>query len=462
MYATTSRNESETHRDHDRYGNPPTHANESSPTKVYKTTASAMQDFVDFVDNSTGSISGKTTNFNGRLSIIFTSHSKEARSPSPRDRRSSPVWSRNRSDHGPARTSSVWTRVEDDHHLRLPEAPARTSGTVWTRLGDKQRQQSSTRSAGNDENVKQLQATVGRLTSAVAAITAGQMETEHRAKSMKKRALLREDFEYDEDKMGRCRFCNGHHRHRDCPHPSTSLDHDSWDSVGICDEPSGVILGITAIEPEEPDHFNFVVHLIIIFSAIAAAFWAFSSFVVKSIGIDLSTKHPGQSAKSARVVEGVSRCSNKELTPGLTRVGTPHNGFFVDSGASDHICHNEAMFTTLDKTIHKVFRVVHRDNVTGSGMGRVDLSVRTAEGHTTLTLLGVHFVPDQRMSVISVNKCITSAGFDSPDFKKLTWKANDTCTLNMMKTPEGAFVLDCSEGVYVSNRNAKGEIRKKC
>jgi hypothetical protein len=217
-------------------------------------------------------------------------------------------------------------------------------------------------------------------------------------------------------------------------------------------------MGITAIEPEEPDHFQFVVYLIIALSTIASAFWAVSSFFAKSTGIDISTKHPKQ---RPRPVEGVSRCSDKELTPGLTRVGFSNNGFVVDSGASDHICHNESMFITLDKTIQKVFRVVHRDKVTGSGMGRVDLTVRTAEGHATLTLLGVHWVPDQRTSVVSVNKCITSANFDSPDFKKLTWKANDTCTLKMMKTPEGTFVLDASEGTYVSNRNAKGEIRKK-
>jgi hypothetical protein len=253
---------------------------------------------------------------------------------------------------------------------------------------------------------------------------------------------------YDKNKMSPCRFCGGHHRHRDC---TSHADRDSR-------EPSGVILGITAVEPEEPDHFGFFSLIIIIISMIAAIFWTCASSIIRITGTNFSSK---RSANSTRVVEGVSHSSAKSLTPELRRISTSPNNFFVDSGASDHICHNEAMFTTLDKTIHKVFRVVHRDNVTGSGMGTVDLFVRTAEGQTKLTLLGVHFVPNQTMSVISVSKTIASAGFESPDFKNLTWKANDTCNLKMIKTPEGAYVLDSFEGTYVSNRSAKSSIRKQ-
>jgi hypothetical protein len=66
------------------------------------------------------------------------------------------------------------------------------------------------------------------------------------------------------------------------------------------------------------------------------------------------------------------------------------------------------------------------------------------------------------MSVISVSKIIASADFGSPDFKNLTWKANDTCNLKMIKTPAGAYVLDSSEGTYVSNRSADGSILKQC
>jgi hypothetical protein len=47
------------------------------------------------------------------------------------------------------------------------------------------------------------------------------------------------------------------------------------------------------------------------------------------------------------------------------------------------------------------------------------------------------------MSLVSVDKAISSTGFDSPDFKKLTWKADDTCTLKMPKA-NGTFMLDAS------------------
>ena len=47
------------------------------------------------------------------------------------------------------------------------------------------------------------------------------------------------------------------------------------------------------------------------------------------------------------------------------------------------------------------------------------------------------------MSLVSVDKAISSTGFDSPDFKKLTWKADDTCTLKILKT-NSTFMLDAS------------------
>jgi hypothetical protein len=43
-------------------------------------------------------------------------------------------------------------------------------------------------------------------------------------------------------------------------------------------------------------------------------------------------------------------------------------------------------------------------------------------------------MPSQRMSLISVGKAIASQGFDSPDFKRLTWKVDRNCTLKLLKT----------------------------
>jgi hypothetical protein len=65
------------------------------------------------------------------------------------------------------------------------------------------------------------------------------------------------------------------------------------------------------------------------------------------------------------------------------------NSFDVDSCASDHICHDK---------------------------GKV------------LMLQSVHNIPEQHLSRVSVDKTISSAGFDSPDFKKLTRKVDDSCT----------------------------------
>jgi hypothetical protein len=56
----------------------------------------------------------------------------------------------------------------------------------------------------------------------------------------------------------------------------------------------------------------------------------------------------------------------------------------------------------------------------------------------------VHYIPQQGMSLISVDKAISDQGFDSPDFKNLTWKADDdTCTLKILKT-NSTFMLDAA------------------
>ena len=55
----------------------------------------------------------------------------------------------------------------------------------------------------------------------------------------------------------------------------------------------------------------------------------------------------------------------------------------------------------------------------------------------------VYYIPNQTMSLISVDKAISAAGFDSPDFKNLTWKADETSTLKMIKS-NGTYVLDAS------------------
>jgi hypothetical protein len=74
----------------------------------------------------------------------------------------------------------------------------------------------------------------------------------------------------------------------------------------------------------------------------------------------------------------------------------------------------------------------------------VELLVETTQGkQRVLTLRNVHYKPQQKMSLISVNKAISGQDFDSPDFKNLTWRADDTCTLKILAT-NGTFVLDAS------------------
>jgi hypothetical protein len=58
------------------------------------------------------------------------------------------------------------------------------------------------------------------------------------------------------------------------------------------------------------------------------------------------------------------------------------------------------------------------------------------------------------MSLVSVDKAISGQDFDSPDFKKLTWKADDTCTLKILKT-NGTFMLDASVKYWSWTKSAR-------
>ena len=71
-------------------------------------------------------------------------------------------------------------------------------------------------------------------------------------------------------------------------------------------------------------------------------------------------------------------CKVVRCAAGVSSAPAPNHGFFVDSGASDHICHDRNMFSTLDLSVNKVFLVVHGDNVSASGVGTVELLVQTS------------------------------------------------------------------------------------
>jgi hypothetical protein len=74
--------------------------------------------------------------------------------------------------------------------------------------------------------------------------------------------------------------------------------------------------------------------------------------------------------------KAVARCT---ITPPFD------TGFGVDSCASDHICHDGSMFTALDFSKYKTFKVVHGETITSSGVGDVDLLIATAQGSLIFT-----------------------------------------------------------------------------
>ena len=128
----------------------------------------------------------------------------------------------------------------------------------------------------------------------------------------------------------------------------------------------------------------------------------------------------------------------------LGKVLDTYCGFGVDSCASHHICDDMSKFSSIDLNRSKTFEVVHGQSVTSKGVGQVTLNVATTSGVTKLlTLTEVHYMPQQRMSLISVGRAMNSQGFESPDFKTLTWKVDRNCTLKMLKSNE-TYQLDAS------------------
>jgi hypothetical protein len=138
-------------------------------------------------------------------------------------------------------------------------------------------------------------------------------------------------------------------------------------------------------------------------------------------------------------------------------------GFGVDSMASHHVCDNLSKFSSIDFNKTKTFEVVHNESITSSGVGTVTLNVATTSGVTKeVVLTDVHYMPNQRMCLISVGRAMASQGFDSPNLKKLTWKVDDNCTLKLIKS-NNTFQLDASvnfsswteSGVKVERQGAK-------
>ena len=131
-------------------------------------------------------------------------------------------------------------------------------------------------------------------------------------------------------------------------------------------------------------------------------------------------------------------------SPTNSSINSTSNSFIVDSGASDHIANDPSIFTNLDYSVKKDFNVVHGDNVTAYGKGSVTLIANNARGgKSKVVLQDVYYIPNQPMSLISVDKALRTSAFDSPDFKNLTWKLDDSCTLTMHRH-NGSYTLDAA------------------
>ena len=126
-------------------------------------------------------------------------------------------------------------------------------------------------------------------------------------------------------------------------------------------------MGAVAVDqPECSSRFSFFV----LFTAfLTVVFWVVVAYISYATRDNISFQHNLR-------CKAVAGCAVNPLSD---------TGFGVDSCASDHICHDESMFTALDFSKYKTFEVVHGETITSSGVGDVDLLVATTQGSLIFT-----------------------------------------------------------------------------
>lgn len=99
--------------------------------------------------------------------------------------------------------------------------------------------------------------------------------------------------------------------------------------------------------------------------------------------------------------------------------GFSSDDWFVDSGASNHMCGNEKFFDKLHSTDESTVILADGEKLTTNKLGNVKLSITSGGGHQMgseasgmdVAINNVLYVPDIKGNLISVRKLILS-GFD--------------------------------------------------
>ena len=136
-------------------------------------------------------------------------------------------------------------------------------------------------------------------------------------------------------------------------YPSTCRSSER--SVSDNDTPGFLMGAVAADQPECSSRFSIFIPFM---AFLTGVFW----FVVACI-----------SFTTTRGNVSFQRNLNCQAVAGGAVTQPFDNGFGVDSCASDHICHDKGMFSTLDSSKYKTFEVVHGETITLSGVGDVEL-----------------------------------------------------------------------------------------
>lgn len=109
-----------------------------------------------------------------------------------------------------------------------------------------------------------------------------------------------------------------------------------------------------------------------------------------------------ESAKMARFEKWYNNCVSKGESKSI--------GWFVDSGATCHMCGDKNLFSALDRTCSGEVTVASGQKIKSSGKGIVSLTVQHETGPLKVTLDKVLWVPELDENLVSVKK-LTENGF---------------------------------------------------
>lgn len=96
----------------------------------------------------------------------------------------------------------------------------------------------------------------------------------------------------------------------------------------------------------------------------------------------------------------------QELNVMIDNLGLNAKEWCLDSGASDHMCHNESLFESLDRKVSRKVKIGDRTLMEVMGVGQIKLQAWNGEKWIQTTVNEVLYVPGLKINLFLVEKLL--------------------------------------------------------